>query len=147
MPKFIADCHLGKLSKYLRVMGFDTLFFSTIDDNDLIELAKEGGRIILTRDKVLHNRKDSPTFYLESVDNLEQLRALQREYNLKSYALVPRCVVCNSELNSIQKSKIEDRLPPRVKKYFSEFEICNICDRIYWQGDHYKRMLLTINKI
>jgi len=146
-PKFIADCHLGKLAKYLRVMGFDTLFFSTIDDNDLIELANREGRVILTRDRILHERQNTPTFYLNSIDNLEQLQALQVEYNIKEYSLGSRCIVCNTPLESIEKSKIESQIPPKVKKYFLEFEICNKCDRIYWQGDHYKRMMLTINAI
>ncbi|MEN8302764.1 MAG: Mut7-C RNAse domain-containing protein [Campylobacterota bacterium] len=146
-PAFIADCHLGKLAKYLRVMGFDTLFFSTIDDNDLIELAKEQGRIILTRDRLLHERDKAPTFYLGSIDNLEQLQELQAEYSIKEYSLLSRCIVCNTRLQSIEKSKIEEKIPPKVKKYFTEFEICSKCERVYWRGDHYKRMMLTINAI
>ena len=146
-PMFIADCHLGKLAKYLRVMGFDTLFFSTIDDNDLIELAKEHGRIILTRDRLLHERQNAPTFYLKSIDNLAQLQELQVEYKIKEYSLSSRCIVCNTPLKSIEKSKIEDKIPPKVKKYFSDFEICSECERVYWRGDHYKRMMLTIDAI
>lgn len=146
-PRFIADCHLGKLAKYLRVMGFDTLFFGTIDDNDLIDLANEEGRIILTRDRILHERKNSPTFYLEPIDNLEQLQALQSEYKLKEYSLESRCVVCNTMLKSVEKSKIENQIPTKVKKYFSEFEMCNKCERVYWRGDHYKKMMLTIDAI
>ena len=146
-PRFIADCHLGKLAKYLRVMGFDTLFFDTIDDNDLIELAIKDGRVILTRDRVLHERKKAPTFYLESIDNLEQLKALQDEYDIKNYTLIGRCIVCNTQLQSIEKSKIENQIPPKVKKYFFEFDTCTTCNRIYWHGDHYKRMMLTIDAI
>jgi len=146
-PRFIADCHLGKLAKYLRVMGFDTLFFNSIDDNDLIELAKKEERIILTRDRLLHERKKAPTFYLESIDNLEQLQELQAEYGIKEYSLSSRCIVCNTRLQNIEKSKIEDQIPPKVKQYFSEFEICSKCERIYWKGDHYKRMMLTVDAI
>ena len=146
-PTFIADCHLGKLAKYLRVMGFDTLFFSTIDDNDLIVLANEQGRIILTRDRLLHERKNAPTFYLNSINNLEQLQELQAEYGIKEYSLLSRCIVCNNRLQSVEKSKIEDQIPEKVKKYFSEFEICSKCERIYWRGDYYKRMMLTIDAI
>ena len=146
-PAFIADCHLGKLAKYLRVMGFDTLYFNSIDDNDLIELAKIEGRIILTRDRVLHERKKAPTFYLDSIDNLEQLQALQEEYDIKAYSLRSRCIICNTQLHSIAKSKIEHRIPRKVKKYFCEFEICSTCERIYWHGDHYKRMMLIVDAI
>ena len=146
-PQFIADCHLGKLAKYLRLMGFDTLYFKTIDDNDLIELANSRKRIILTRDKALHKRENAPSFYLDSINNLEQLQALQEQFYIKNNNLSARCIVCNTKLQTIQKSKIEERLPPKVKNYFSEFEICKRCDRIYWHGDHYKRMMRTVDAI
>ena len=146
-PTFIADCHLGKLAKYLRLMGFDTLYFNSIDDNDLIELANLQDRIILTRDRVLHERHESPTCYLASVDNLEQLKELQKHFSIKEYTLNGRCIICNTTLQSVEKSKIEDQLPPKVKHYFSEFEICPTCNRIYWHGDHYKRMMNTVDAI
>lgn len=146
-PLFIADCHLGKLAKYLRLMGFNTLYFNTIDDNDLIELATSEERIILTRDRALHERESAPTFYLESIDNLEQLQELQKKFSIKEYKLSSRCIVCNTKLHSIAKSEIVDRLPQKVKLYFSEFEICEMCNRIYWSGDHYKRMMRTVNAI
>ena len=146
-PKFIADCHLGKLAKYLRFMGFDTLYFNTISDDDLIEIANNNERIILTRDKVLHERKNSPTFYLDSIENLKQLQQLNSKFNLKNYDLSARCTVCNTKLNVIEKNKIENRLPPKVKIYFNEFEICEKCNHIYWHGDHYRRMMLTIDAL
>ena len=146
-PLFIADCHLGKLAKYLRLMGFDTLYFNTIDDNDLIELANSQKRIILTRDRALHERESAPTFYLESIDNLEQLQALNKEFFIKEYKLTSRCIICNTKLQNVEKSEIEARIPQKVKLYFSEFEICKTCDRIYWSGDHYKRMMRTLNSI
>ena len=128
-------------------MGFDTLYFNSIDDNDLIELANLENRIILTRDKVLHKREKAPTFYLESVDNLEQLKALQEHFSIKSYTLTSRCIICNTQLEIIEKGKIEDQIPQKVKYYFSKFEICPTCSRIYWHGDHYKRMMNTVNAI
>ncbi|MCK4875306.1 MAG: Mut7-C RNAse domain-containing protein [Sulfurimonas sp.] len=146
-PIFIADCHLGKLAKYLRVMGFDTLYFNTIDDNDLIELADKEKRIILTRDRALHEREKAPTFYLKPVENLEQLKILQEYFKIKSYKFISRCIICNTQLQSIEKNKVEDKIPKKVKLYFSEFEICPTCNRIYWHGDHYKRMMNTINSI
>ena len=102
-PIFIADCHLGKLAKYLRVMGFDTLYFNTIDDNDLIELADKEKRIILTRDRALHEREKAPTFYLKPVENLEQLKILQEYFKIKSYKFISRCIICNTQLQSIEK--------------------------------------------
>ena len=67
-PKFIADCHLGKLAKYMRLMGLDTLFFPHIEDNDLIHIANDENRIILTRDRHLSQRKNTPVLFLEPTD-------------------------------------------------------------------------------
>jgi len=147
LPAFIADCHLGKLAKYLRLMGFDTLYFNSIDDNDLVEIADLQKRIILTRDKALNERDKAPTFYLKPIDNLEQLKVLQEHFSIKSYRLIGRCIVCNTQLQSVEKSEIEDRIPQKVKHYFREFEICPACSRIYWHGDHYKRMMNTVDAI
>jgi len=146
-PAFIADCHLGKLAKYLRMMGFDTLYFSSIDDNDLIELAQSESRIILTRDRALHERKEAPTFYLQPIDNLEQLKVLQEHFQIKDYQLSSRCLICNTPLEKISKNKVQEKLPPKVKHYFNEFEICPTCKRIYWHGDHYRHMMSVINTI
>jgi len=141
-PKFIADCHLGKLAKYLRLMGIDTLFFPHIEDNKLITIANEENRIILTRDRLLSQRKNAPVLFLEPTDTKAQLKTLIDYYNLKKHtALFSRCIVCNTPLQVIDKEKIIDSLPEKVKKHFDYFEYCSTCDRVYWQGDHYRHMM------
>lgn len=141
-PKFIADCHLGKLAKYMRLIGLDTLFFPNIEDNDLIHIANEENRIILTRDHHLSQRKNTPVLFLEPTDTKAQLKTLIDYYDLKDHpALFRRCIVCNTPLQVIDKEKIIDSLPEKVKKYFEYFEYCPACDRIYWQGDHYRHMM------
>ena len=97
LPSFIADCHLGKLAKYLRLMGFDTLYFTQIDDNNLITLALEQNRIILTRDRALSERKNAPVLFLESKETRPQLQALISHFRLKEHpAPFSRCIVCTS---------------------------------------------------
>jgi len=147
-PKFIADCHLGKLAKYLRIMGIDTLFFPHIEDDDLIIIANDEDRIIITRDRDLSQRKNAPTLFLEPTDTKAQLKTLIDYYELKEHP-VPfrRCIVCNTQLQVIEKEKIIDRLPEKVKKYFDYFEYCPTCDRIYWQGDHYKHMMEFLEEV
>lgn len=145
--KFIADCHLGKLAKYLRMMGFDTLFFNSIDDDDLVKLSAEEDRVILTRDKLLHERKTSNTFYLHSIEHLEQLRELNKAFLIKNKMQKPRCILCNVILAEIDKKEIADQLPKKVLKYFDFFETCPKCGRIYWHGSHYKRMMHTVESI
>lgn len=141
LPTFVADCHLGKLAKYLRLMGFDTLYFTQIEDSDLIALAVEQNRIILTRDKELSKRHNAPVLFLESIDTKTQLQTMISHFRLKEHpAPFSRCIVCNTPLQVVDKAKVLDRLPEKVKRYFSYFEYCPLCDRVYWQGDHYRHM-------
>lgn len=147
-PKFIADCHLGKLAKYLRLMGLDTLFFPHIEDNNLITIANEEKRIILTRDRLLSDRKNALVFFLEPTDTKAQLKTLIDYYSLKEQtALFSRCIVCNTPLQPIDKEKVIERLPEKVKKHFDLFEYCPTCDRIYWQGDHYRHMMEFLEQV
>lgn len=147
-PKFIADCHLGKLAKYLRLMGLDTLFFPHIEDNKLITIANEEKRIILTRDRLLSDRKNALVFFLEPTDTKAQLKTLIDYYSLKEQtALFSRCIVCNTPLQPIDKEKVIERLPEKVKRHFDLFEYCPTCDRIYWQGDHYRHMMEFLEQV
>ena len=147
-PKFIADCHLGKLAKYLRLMGVDTLFFPHIEDDRLITIANKENRIILTRDRLLSQRKNAPVLFLEPTNTKTQLKTLIEHYKLKEHTdLLSRCIVCNTPLQVIDKEKIIDSLPEKVKKHFDFFEYCPTCDRIYWQGDHYRHMMEFLTQV
>lgn len=147
-PKFIADCHLGKLAKYLRLIGVDTLYFSHIEDDDLIEMANNEHRTILTRDRSLSERKHAPAFFLEAIDTKSQLQTLIQYYGIKQHpAPLSRCIVCNTPLQVIAKEDIIDILPKKVKKYFDYFEYCPTCDRVYWRGDHYRHMMAFLEPI
>ena len=148
IPSFIADCHLGKLAKYLRFIGLDTLYFPQIDDNDLIDLSNKEERVVLTRDRVLYERKKADCFLLKAVGMEEQLQEIIRAFHLQnSHAHASRCIVCNEPLQVVQKEDVMGKIPLKVSKYFSHFEICKKCDRIYWHGDHYKRMKASVEKI
>jgi uncharacterized protein with PIN domain len=147
-PKFIADCHLGKLAKYLRLMGIDTLYYPHIEDDALILIANDENRFILTRDRFLSERKNAPVFFLEPIDTKTQLKTLIAYYKLKEHPVpFSRCIVCNTPLQVIEKEKIIDKLPEKVKKYFNYFEYCPSCDRIYWQGDHYSHMMEFMSQV
>jgi len=148
LPKFIADCHLGKLAKYLRLMGVDTLYFPHIEDDKLILIANNEDRIIITRDRSLSQRKHAPTFFLEATDTESQLKTLIDHYSLKEHpAPSSRCIVCNTPLQVIDKETIIETLPKKVKKYFNYFEYCPTCDRVYWHGDHYRHMMAFLEPI
>lgn len=141
--KFIADCHLGKVAKYLRIFGFDTLFFQTIDDNDIIKIAEDEGRLVLTSDKELYKRmKKHNALYLPHADFETQLKEVFEHYNLfRQVNPLSRCIACNGELEKVDKQEIINELEEKTKKYFNDFDRCKNCGRVYWHGDHYKKML------
>ncbi len=146
--KFIADCHLGKLAKYLRLMGIDTLYFPHIEDDKMIEIANNEQRTILTRDRCLSQRKNAPVFFLEPKETQAQLKLLIDLYKLQEYPIsFSRCIVCNTPLQMIEKEKVLESLPKKVKKYFDYFEYCPKCDRVYWRGDHYRRMKRYLDQV
>jgi len=144
--RFIADCHLGKLAKYLRFMGYDTLYFSHIEDDRLVELSLREDRLILTRDRELSLRKNTPVFYLEPIDLAKQLKVLADRFKitLKDDAQ-RRCLLCNTVLQTVEKETIGDEIPERVKAHFNFFQQCPDCHRIYWQGDHYRKMMAFLH--
>lgn len=139
-PRFILDIHLGQLARYLRLLGFDTLFPDHHhDDQDLAELAASQNRILLTRDRGLLKRSLVTYGYcLRHRDPLAQLRAVLHRYNL--YAQIqawPRCLRCNGQLHPIAKEAVWERLEPRTRLYYDEFQICQTCQQLYWKGSHY----------
>ncbi|MDX1295172.1 MAG: Mut7-C RNAse domain-containing protein [Sulfurimonadaceae bacterium] len=148
VPAFIADCHLGKLAKYLRLFGFDTLYFNSIDDDDLIAMANKEGRTILTRDRALYERGEASCLYLKPRDTRGQLELVIAELGLKQVCRpFVRCLVCNTPLQPIDKDAVANKVPPKVARFFDTFEICPVCDKVFWHGDHYKRMRLFVEAV
>lgn len=144
-PRFIADCHLGKLAKYLRFMGYDTLYFRSIEDNELIALSKVQKRIILTHDAELSRRKNANAYYLIPIDTAGQLADLSKTYGIQLHDDKRRCLICNAQLLPIDVSDLGDRVPEKVKAGFNAFRECPECGRVYWDGDHYRNMKAFIN--
>jgi uncharacterized protein with PIN domain len=136
------------VAKYLRILGYDTLYFSHIEDNDLIKLSNAQGRIILTRDRELSERKNANAFLLKPMKIKEQLMTLFEHFELsRETHSFSRCTVDNTPLKVIEKEKVIDLLPEGVKKHFEYFEQCPSCGRIYWHGDHYRNMMSLLNDI
>jgi uncharacterized protein with PIN domain len=140
--KFILDVHLGRLSKYLRMLGFDTEYDRFYDDNTIIERSVAEKRIILTRDKILlRNRKVTHGYWVRSTDPLLQIKELIDHFDLKnSFKLFTRCLECNHFLDNISKESVSEKLPSRTRKYYDVFRICKGCGRIYWEGSHFVKM-------
>lgn len=140
--KFIADVHLGRLAKYLRLCGFDTLYGMTLTDREIINLSLQENRIILSRDKeLLKNRHVIQSFRIMSAGPVEQLKEVLSKYDLvNNLHPFTRCTICNGEVTGVSKEEIEDALQPKTRNYYNEFKKCTNCGKIYWEGSHYERM-------
>jgi uncharacterized protein with PIN domain len=141
-PRFILDCHLGRLTSRLRMLGLDCLYDNQCSDANLATTAVGESRILLTRDRRLLMRKCIVAGHL--VRNLEtdlQLRDVVRHYGLAKWvAPFRRCIRCNHLLQPIPKPEIIERLEPLTRRYFEEFHICAGCGQLYWRGSHVERM-------
>ena len=141
--RFILDNHLGRLARYLRLLGFDALYLNdTADDPELAQIAHAEGRILLTRDRGLLKRSLVTFGYcLRTKDSREQVTAVLHRYQLYDQ-ITPwsRCLRCNGQLQPVKKETIMHRLEPKTKLYFHEFRICRGCNQIYWKGSHYGKL-------
>lgn len=144
MPRFVADDHLGKLARWLRILGFDTLYFQRILDFELIQKAATEKRILLTRDtRIAAEPGDAKCLFVENDNWIEQLKELVRKLklDLRQANLFSRCLLCNTCLVPIPKADVEERVPPFVFQTQEEFVRCPTCERIYWKGTHVSHVL------
>jgi uncharacterized protein len=141
-PRFILDVHLGKLTTYLRILGFDALYQNDSSDEVLAQVSSREGRILLTRDRGLLKRNIVVHGYcVRKTNSWRQLvEVLQHFGLLGSITPFHRCPHCNGLTKPTAKALICDRLPPKVRQYYDEFRVCQTCGQIYWKGTHYQHM-------
>jgi len=147
--EFIVDCMLGKLAKWLKILGFDAVFFSKIEDTELLTLAKKEKRILLTRDNGLIEKScDIQTLFIESEDWNHQIEQVLDEFKLwpviRPYS---RCIECNAELKDLPKHRARNLVTPFVYEKVDAFSICPSCGRVFWKGTHHQDMEVKIEEI
>ena len=147
--RFVLDTHLGRLTAYLRMLGFDALYRDDYEDKELAQISSGENRTLLTRDRGLLKRaKVTRGYWIRAMDPRQQLvEVLQRFDLLRSIAPFRRCLHCNAFLELTRKELVSDRLMPETKQYYDEFHVCPACDRVYWKGSHYRRMQRFIESI
>jgi len=147
--KFVVDCMLGKLAKWLKILGFDVVYFSRVEDKDLLSLARNEGRLLLTRDHRLRDRaRDIRVLLIASENWKEQLGQVLEELNLRGLVRpYSRCIECNMELKSLSKRKVKNLVAPFVWEQATSFAMCPACGRVFWQGTHFKDMERKISQI
>jgi len=151
-PRFVADTMMGELARWLRIMGYDVVYSRYFSDKDLLRIASETDRIILTRDKRLHRRATKmgvKSVYVESVEGpayrLAEVSA-KAGIELEADPSKSRCPECNSELVSTSRESVAGRVPPVAGKTYHVFYLCPRCGRVYWEGSHWKNIRRIIGE-
>ena len=151
--KFIVDDNVGRLAKWLRMIGYDAWFSNNTDDGRLIHIAMKENRVLLTRDTQIMQRRVITGGKLKALlvkdDNpKEQLRQVIAELNLNCLSRqFTRCLECNHLLEPRSKEEVRDLVPPYVSHTQSQYMQCPQCQRIYWRGTHWQRMKQELERI
>lgn len=148
-PRFVADCNVGRLARWLRALGYDAEYHSRIGDAELVGLAQAGGRVLLTRDLDLTQRRAVTSGAVRAVllrdDRVEeQLRQVVRELGLSAEQALTRCLECNEALEPRTAAEVAARVPPHVRATQTRYSECRRCRRVYWPGTHWDRMRLRL---
>jgi uncharacterized protein with PIN domain len=141
-PRFVADVHLGTLARYLRLLGFDTLYRNDLHDAELAQLTSREKRILLTRDVGLLKRKAVVRGqWLRSRDPERQIEEVVEALHLKrAFRPFTRCMTCNGLLAVVTRADVVALVPPRAYARFRSFKQCRECRRVYWRGTHFIRL-------
>ena len=148
-PKFVADVHLGRLTRYLRIIGLDVLYKNNFEDDEIVRFSLKERRAILTRDRgILRRNEVTHGYWIRSAKVEEQVNEVLKRFDLQNEIKeFSRCIECNKLLKPIKKELIINQLQPKVAQSRNEFMRCPSCKKIYWKGTHYLRMLKFIQSI
>lgn len=149
-PQFVVDSMLGRLARWLRILGFDTWYFREIEDQRLLELHGETGRVLLTRDTHLVQCRGVASHVLVTHDHWEdQLWEVFETLSLKADpgSILTRCLLCNRPLKQLSREEVYGRVPDHVAYTTSAFHGCESCGKVYWAGTHRRRMAEVVDRL
>ncbi len=143
LPRFLADRMVGTLAKWLRILGYDTVYMPEVSPTSVKREAHRQGRILLTRRTCFLNQRDTPPFVFIRADRFrEQLKQVCTELQLTvPSSLLRRCSACNRELETIDRSHVQARVPAYVWQTQTTFSYCRKCQRVYWNATHRERII------
>ena len=149
--RFITDGMLGKLTRWLRMLGHDVNYFRSADDEKLVEMAKSEKRVLLTRDLKLYQQavtREVEAVLVEETDEAGKLADLAKRFNFKLEIdlSVSRCPKCNESINAVSKEMVVDQIPESTSIYYNDFWKCPGCGQVYWRGAHWKRIEKTLEE-
>jgi len=144
--KLLADCMLGRLAKWLRLLGYDTAYENDASDSHLAHRARAEERVLLTCDHELAARRGLRTLLIESETLEEKVQEVRDALGPPLDSALSRCSVCNGVLEAVALAEIADRAPPYVLRTQTEFRRCSGCGKVYWPGTHTQRIHEQIEK-
>ena len=144
-PKFLVDVNVGRLARWLRILGYDASFIPHADDLKLVEVALREGRVLLTKDRHILERRVIATGRLRAIlvrgdDVMTQLRQVTEEMELDQRNAFSLCVECDVPLRSRPKETLAGAVPPYVFQTQQSFMACPACGKVFWQGTHWSHM-------
>ena len=135
--RFAVDRMLGRLARWLRILGHDVAYGPHLGGRALIDLARREGRVLLTRDtRLVRSRDLPPHLFIDSDHFREQLRQVATAFALGGAALLGRCLDCNRVLDELPRERARDRVPVFVWETAERFLVCGGCGRLYWPATH-----------
>jgi uncharacterized protein with PIN domain len=142
---------LGKLTRWLRMLGQDVVYTGSMDDKELIKKAKKEHRILLTRDLELYQQaigKGAEAFLVEGTTEAEKLAKLANRFGFKLEidVKVSRCPKCNTRIKPVKKTDVINKIPGSTSAYYNEFWECPGCQQVYWRGAHWKKIEKTLTE-
>jgi uncharacterized protein with PIN domain len=149
--RFITDGMLGKLTRWLRMLGHDVNYYRSSDDKKLVEMAKSETRVLLTSDLKLHQQaltKGIETVLVEATDGTEKLADLAKRFNFKLEIdlSASRCPKCNTPIEVVPKEAVTHQIPEGTSTNYNDFWKCPGCGQVYWQGAHWKKIEKTLKE-
>ena len=147
--RFVADGHLGSMTRNLRLLGFDVAYGQNADDRQLLEVMARENRALLTRDRrLLMHGIVQHGYWPRSQNPDEQTTEVIRRFDLSEMiAPFTRCLRCNAPLEEAAKADIIDKLEPLTKIYYDQFRRCSGCKQIYWAGSHFEKLQKRLEAI
>lgn len=144
-PRFIADHMLGSLAKWLRIMGYDTVYDKKLDDGKISSVARAESRFVLTRDKELAKEPEALLIEDDQLDG--QLAAVRERFGLRFDENSIRCTACNGELAEVPKEDVKDAVPEGAYAHNDKFWKCVGCGKAYWRGSHWLGIMDRLKKL
>ena len=149
--KFLADGMLGKLARWLRMLGQDVTYSVRFSDNELLDLTKVEERVLLTKDFELYKRAISrglDSFYVEGKTESNRLAEVSKRYGLTLSVDMAKshCPICNAKLQAASKEQLKEELKENTYNYYDRFWKCSDCGQVYWEGAHWKQITNTLTQ-